>query len=232
MVRVRAGRLVGVGLLLTLAAGCGEDRVVDDGAEVDFVGARPVYDPFPWITEDAVLGGEAAIAAYRHDLPFMEQEYRLEPGALERTLRHDPSLRIDRHGRLLHAEAASFGDGFGENPTPDEIPAAETFKLHSKPDAAGKIYLDFKGGTVYSSSWGTVSAGPFSTDADPAFNADELLRIRTIWLAVAEDYAAFDVDITTEEPVAPDMSRFLRMAIWPTDFAGQIGGICFTGVYS
>jgi hypothetical protein len=44
---------------------------------------------------------------------------------------------------------------------------------------------------------------PFDTDGKPAsFSADEQARIISIWRAVSEDYAAFDMDVTTENPGA------------------------------
>ena len=43
---------------------------------------------------------------------------------------------------------------------------------------------------------------PYDTDGNPAsFSTTELANIVAIWRSVAEDYAAFDVDVTTEEPL-------------------------------
>ena len=43
---------------------------------------------------------------------------------------------------------------------------------------------------------------PYDTDGNNAsFSTTELANIVAIWRSVAEDYAAFDVDVTTEEPL-------------------------------
>lgn len=47
----------------------------------------------------------------------------------------------------------------------------------------------------------TYVAKPFDKDGDPTqYNSDEQFIIVQVWARVAEDYAGFDVDVTTEEP--------------------------------
>jgi hypothetical protein len=41
----------------------------------------------------------------------------------------------------------------------------------------------------------------------------ELSNILAIWRAVAEDYAPFDVDVTTEEPVGVPLTQWVRCVI-------------------
>lgn len=48
---------------------------------------------------------------------------------------------------------------------------------------------------------------PFGLDGDPAFSDAELRIIQDIWQRVAEDYAPFDVDVTTEQPSPDRLSR-------------------------
>jgi hypothetical protein len=52
-------------------------------------------------------------------------------------------------------------------------------------------------------------------DSNPAaFSPRELLDIFAIWRGVSEDFAAFDVDVTTEDPgKAVLMSRGIRVCI-------------------
>lgn len=65
------------------------------------------------------------------------------------------------------------------------------------------IYLDFDGhltsGTAWNSGSGSdIETPAFDIDGNPnAFNSQERQRIVAIWRAVAEDYASFDVDVTT-----------------------------------
>ncbi len=86
---------------------------------------------------------------------------------------------------------------------------------HSNPSYTKKIYLDFDGQLVSGTTWNnqnytgsyntgsTINAPAFSTDADIAnFSASELATIQEVWARVSEDYAPFQVDVTTEFPGA------------------------------
>jgi hypothetical protein len=54
----------------------------------------------------------------------------------------------------------------------------------------------------------------YDTDGNPAaFSAGELSSILAIWRGVSEDYAPFDVDVTTEEPVGLPLSQWVRAVI-------------------
>jgi len=62
----------------------------------------------------------------------------------------------------------------------------------------------FQGATLTNTAWNsssqtTITALPFDIDGVPySFSTAELERIQYIWQRVAEDYAPFDVDVTTE----------------------------------
>lgn len=91
---------------------------------------------------------------------------------------------------------------------PQAIDAAEVFSLHSKPGASKVVYLDFNGhiitGTAWNSGFGINSWETLPYDIDGninAFGTDELINIAEVWRRVAEDFAPFDVDVTTEEPL-------------------------------
>lgn len=85
---------------------------------------------------------------------------------------------------------------------------------HSKPNATRRIYLDFNGGTVTGTAWnnnasyGTVASWNvkvWSQDADATtFNDSEQAWMKRVWQRVAEDYAPFDVDVTTDVTYDPD----------------------------
>lgn len=116
---------------------------------------------------------------------------------------------------------------------PFDLPT--TFSLHSRPGAARILYLDFDGHTTRGTVWNTqtgkaeIVSTPFDVDGDPAnFGDEERAAIHEVWRRVAEDYAPFDVDVTTEEPPAVDLvyangragDRWgIRMVIggWATD---------------
>ncbi|KAF6265655.1 hypothetical protein COO60DRAFT_1633443 [Scenedesmus sp. NREL 46B-D3] len=83
---------------------------------------------------------------------------------------------------------------------------AEVFSLSSNPGARKIILLDFDGHTVSGTWWNTaktpvIYAKPYDKDNNPeSFSQAELQDILGIWRAVSEDYAPFDVDVTTKDP--------------------------------
>lgn len=95
----------------------------------------------------------------------------------------------------------------------------DAFALHSRPRSAAKhtIFLDFRGCTIRDSYWNTATGkpllqtAPFDLDGDPGSLTDaERRAVIDIWLAVAQDYAAWDVDITTERPPQDALIRWGR----------------------
>lgn len=87
------------------------------------------------------------------------------------------------------------------------LPLDQTFMLHSRPGASRFIYLDFDGHNTTGTSWNTSSGvdpivnRPYDIDGDPTtFSDAEKRDIQEVWLNVAEDFAPFDVDVTTEDP--------------------------------
>jgi len=82
-----------------------------------------------------------------------------------------------------------------------------TFKLHSNPTANHRIYLDFDGYDLASSQWenggalrvGAFFGSPFSNAAQQA--------IQDIWRRVTEDFAPFNIDVTTEAPSSEDLKK-------------------------
>src|SRR5262245_33371865 len=75
-------------------------------------------------------------------------------------------------------------------------------QLSSRPGAPASLYLDFDGNVL--SQWGShsnVVTPPYDTDGNKAsFSAGELAAIREIWSRVAEDYAPFNINVTTVPP--------------------------------
>ena len=47
----------------------------------------------------------------------------------------------------------------------------------------------------------------YSKDGDPAFSAAELDAVQEVWARVAEDYAPFNIDVTTEDPGTAGLVR-------------------------
>ena len=87
-------------------------------------------------------------------------------------------------------------------PDPHPPPPPGLPIYHSKPGAANVVWLNFEGhvNPAYS-AWGAFDAlGYDPSNNGPDFDASEQVAIGLVWARVAEDFAAFDVDITTEAP--------------------------------
>ena len=163
------------------------------------------------------MQGMAAIAALGERLPEVAAFYGWTPEKLEAHFRADPELRVTRSGELFYAcglncahggqpqateaavETASIG------PTdPGPYDPSQAFLLHSRPGANRVIYLDFDGHTDTTPGfWKDGAASPaynISGNNAAIFEDDERLRIIEIWQRVAEDFAMFDIDVTTEDP--------------------------------
>src|SRR6476620_5033187 len=82
-------------------------------------------------------------------------------------------------------------------------------QLSSRAGAAATIYLDFDG--HFESSWKTflnVNSPAYSRDSDlTTFSASELSSINEIWTRVAEDFAPFNINVTTVVPASFDHGK-------------------------
>ena len=131
--------------------------------------------------------------------------------------------------------------------TTPTYPTTETFILHSRPAATRKIYLDFTGHTTTGTSWNTAfskatfTTPPFSLDANTAaFSAAEHAAIQYVWRSIAEDFAQFDVDVTTEDPGVDGLKRAstgdasygMRVVFGPDQNATGSGGQAYVGSFS
>jgi hypothetical protein len=72
------------------------------------------------------------------------------------------------------------------------------------PGAPASLYLDFVGNTTPSYGGYSPNVTPaYDQDGDPtSFSAGELTSIRQIWSYVAEDYAPFNINVTTVPPAS------------------------------
>jgi len=142
-----------------------------------------------------------------------------------------PSAPVSQ--RSLSGVSAEAGDQFGgsiplelrDTYTEDAIP-----HLESNPGARRTVYLDFNGHSVdYLLDRRDHASPGFTLDlpvsrSDGAYwhiNATEAAMIEDIWATVAEDFAAFDVNVTTHEP---ESGRFDRVAIGGPQPSWQDGG--------
>ncbi|WP_448566441.1 zinc-dependent metalloprotease family protein [Thalassotalea ganghwensis] len=151
-------------------------------------------------------------------------------------------LEADSDGEIFYVEE---GLVTAESQTFEQssatLPAVDVFKLHSKPNSTNKVFLDFDGGIVSGRAWGGGSSYDtvaYDLDGDPTtFSATERTRIHEIWTRIADDFAAFDIDVTTEAPASfgPDTGWLLftkdsdaNNKALPSQGAG---GVAYVGVW-
>jgi alpha-tubulin suppressor-like RCC1 family protein len=125
------------------------------------------------------------------------------------------------------------------------VPISQPPVRHSRPGAARVAYLDFNGHTVTGTAWNTrysvttFATRAYDTDGSPTtFSDAEQAAILRIWARVAEDFAPFEIDVTTEEP-AVFTSQTARILITRSTDAngvtnpegGGAGGVAFLDVF-
>ncbi len=131
-----------------------------------------------------------------------------------------------------------------------QFPLAQTFQLHSRPAATKIIYLDFDGNLTIGTRWNTdpepdrpiITTVAFTLDANPTFSNAELTVIQEIWERIAECYAPFDVDVTTEAPAldrlmntgGADSQWGIRVVFGESnpDPAPGAGGVAYLGSFN
>ncbi len=160
--------------------------------------------------------GKSAISHLGSRLASVAERSGMTPARLRRDFTNDKSLRVDGNDRLLFVDPVvpqSAALPSKSNPLDPTLPEADTFLLHSLPGATRVIYLDFNGHTLSGTAWNSSTGGdcyadPYSVDSDgTTFTSAELANIQSVWRRVSEDYAPLNVDVTTEEPLAANLSR-------------------------
>ncbi len=163
------------------------------------------------------VGGKEAIAMLGSKLSTIAARNGMNAADLAALLRRDSRLRIDVRGDLFYIEALpkesllQNNNNFVTNSVAP-FPSAQTFALHSRPNSNRVIFLDFDGHstvtTATGTAWGFFSAPPYDLDGSPnSYSPLELETIQRIWMRVSNDFAPFNVDVTTEEPTEQELTR-------------------------
>ena len=161
------------------------------------------------------------------------------------------SLQVDSDGGVYYADVFSM-----DPPPADTEPVVSTAAapvtpfpagliFHSRPGAANILYLNFAGENVTGTAWNTslgrtvIPAVPFSTDADyTTFSDAEQVAIKRVWQRVAEDYAPFNIDVTTERPASFTARTAHALITRNTDANGaanpssSAGGVAYVDVFA
>lgn len=218
--------------------------------------AQKAPDPvFPAMDLGKSSRGAGIIAALGNRLPQVARFYGMSDQALSSLVLRNPDLHADRSGRLhyacegMTAEAPTAGNAATNALL--SYPSTQTFQLHSKPGLTRVIYLDFNGHTTSGTPWnssyngGAAFTSPaYDTEGSPTvFSEAELANIQEIWKRVSEDYAAWDVDVTTEEPPLESLRKTsstdnafgVRLVIGGSSyswFGAGAGGVAYLGCYT
>jgi len=201
---------------------------------------------------DKPVPGSVALQRFAGRMGDLARRNGMSESLLTSVLRTDRTSWIDQDARLFYVDDAVPGAMRGAD-SPAKIQpaqlAADVFALHSHPGADRVIYLDFDGYLLTGTAWNVsknldpVDITPWDTDGDPStFSAAERAVVQEVWQRVAEDYAPFDVDVTTEDPGAAAINRSgvadnvygTRIVVDPTDWyqAGcACGGVAYVGSF-
>ncbi|MFK7917327.1 MAG: zinc-dependent metalloprotease family protein [Ilumatobacter sp.] len=186
--------------------------------------------------------------------PVADSVTELTPDELDALL-EDPS--VDVVGGLIRiSEPVPFGpptpiagdQGASGGPSQQALTQSEVFQLNSRPGAERTILLDFDGQVVTSPHWNSgapIDAAAFSNgdQNNESFSEQDRIAIVEIWERVAEDFAAWDVNVTTQDPGEADLSKNwsvvgdphgVRVVITPSYTwydTRRFGGVAYVGSF-
>ena len=155
-------------------------------------------------------------------------------------------LRADQNGGIFYEDPVVGFLGTAQTgestPVLSELTQAKTFHLHSNPGASRTVYLDMDGhivsGTAWNATYATLDMLPYDTDSDTtSFSLSELNDIAETWKRVSEDYAPFDIDVTTEEPASfgPNVGHILISPRYDRNnnpiYSNAVGGVAYVDVW-
>ena len=235
--------VAGLGLLLVVPACAGTLASGASGASGATTGGTSRLLTAP-------AHGRAAVEALGPDLDLAAGRSGMGAGTLRALLAADRTAWVDETGHLFYVEPDQAAAVTAPATEAAAYPYAASFTLHSRPAATRKVYLDFDGYRVQSSAWNDVThpvidVAAYTMDADAAFSQAELDVVQEVWARVAEDYAPFDVDVTTEDPgtaalvrTSVDDAAYGMRASVTTDpdmrtvlCSGSCAGVAYVGVF-
>lgn len=189
------------------------------------------------------LSGQDAIDRFSPEqFKALADSQNLDEEFLKDQMLNDDDLKVDSEGRLLYMDKGPSKDELADlakiplMPAMDAPAGTDLYKLHSRPGASKVLYLDFTGPYI--------PAGTAWLGGRPIQAAPYTQNIYAIWKGVMDDYAPFDVDVTTEQPSAEAMERtdfydknfgFKVVISGSTDMGicrGMCGGVSYVNVFA
>ena len=165
---------------------------------------------------------------------------------------NDESLHVDKNGMYYYVCKMEIPEGIDPHEATfplgsDGLPGVSNSAissdtppaLHSKPGASKVCFMDFNGGLVSGTAWGgPYDCRPYDLDGNEAtFSVSEQQNIVDMWKRVSEDFAPYDIDVTTEQPAMINNSVGWLMITSSTDKNGvnnphhYAGGIAYVGIF-
>ena len=154
-----------------------------------------------------VATGQKAVDALGGKLDKLASKSDLTPAQLKKAILEDDTLQVGEQGTLQVADALGGTGAAVTTGTSNTLlwPVGNTLYLHSRASSPLKIYLDFNGhtttGTVWNNQYSSFTTPVWGRDGDSStFSAIEAAAIQQAFASVAEDFAPFNVDVTTQDP--------------------------------
>ena len=207
-----------------------EEPATLEGSDLDVVQGR---DAVEQLEQSGTLGEVAG-------------DVGLEPEELRDEFLDDSSLFLSDSGIVGYADAVEWSPATPVATLTAASLPANVFDLNSRPTSSRVLYLDFNGHYAEDSSWASVgqpiiASAPFDVDGIPgSFSTAEQTLIYEVWQRVAEDYRAFDINVTTRDPGLEGLRRTSsvdaaygqRMVVTPSNFAGSsVIGVALLNVF-
>ena len=198
------------------------------------------------------VSGRKALDILGSRLADVAENHGMSKGKLERILRTDHTLKVTGSGDLVYVDKAPQETGqstITDTMTTPVYSTSQTFALHSRPSAPLKLYLDFTGHTTYGTRWNNTYTGgaafsstPYDRDGSPStFSSLEHAVIQATWLSVREDFAGFNIDVTTQDPGLEGLRRTsssdayygVRVVVSPSAswYPYSAGGVGYLGTF-
>jgi serralysin len=158
-------------------------------------------------------GKEAVARLGKRRLEQLAKKSDLTARQLERTILRDRTLQVDEFGNLMVGDSLGGTGASVRTGAPDTLiwSTDQTFRLHSRPSSPLKIYLDFTGHTTTGTQWNTqyssFTTPAWTRDSSSGFSSAEAAAIQNAFASVAEDFAAWNVDVTTQDPGVEGLRR-------------------------
>ncbi len=186
MASVGAGALVATGVALPATAA----ETQPDSAESEFqLSTTSAVDP----TSD----GAERLAEYDEaTLESAASSSELSLDSVKELVESDLAV-VSQSGRLSYTDEFEAPDEEASEVPAGDVPGDP--EGGSRPGAPFTVYLDFDGATLENTEWNRYY-GQDVYDLAPDSSASDEEYVQQVWARVAEDYAPFNINVTTADP--------------------------------